>query len=169
MPKYEDRAKERIAQQLAQYGSVLRVAGGRGINESDTAAIVKDMLGDVLGYDKYLDVTSEYQIRGKFADFVVKRDDKPLFAVECKAVKAFLFERFYNSPGILEYTKRGQEVVRFLFHELLKKPSLIPEKFSVTGEEVVIQVKDHIASMTDDYAMDLYDKLHWKAFSRLEI
>jgi dGTPase len=91
------------------------------------------------------------------------------FAVECKAIKAFLYQRFYTSPGILEYNKRGQEVIRFLFHELLKKPSLIPEKFSVTGEEVVIQVKDHIASMTDDYAMDLYDKLHWKAFSRLEI
>jgi dGTPase len=91
------------------------------------------------------------------------------FAVECRALKAFLFERFYNSPGIVEYNKRGQEAIRFLFYELQKKPSLIPEKFSASGEGILIQVKDHIASMTDDYAMDLYDKLHWKAFSRLEI
>jgi len=90
-------------------------------------------------------------------------------ATECKELKSFLYERFYHSPGIMEYNNRGQEVIRFLFGELLRKSSLIPEKFSATGEEIVIQVKDHIASMTDDYAMDLYDKLHWKAFSRLEI
>jgi len=91
------------------------------------------------------------------------------FAAEVKVLKAFLYERFYHSPGIMEYNNRGQEVIRFLFQELLKKPSLIPEKFSATGEEIVIQVKDHIASMTDEYAMELYDKLHWKAFSRSEI
>lgn len=91
------------------------------------------------------------------------------FAAEVRLLKGFLYDRFYNSPGILEYNNRGQQVIRFLFEELIKKPSLIPEKFSASGEAVVIQVKDHIASMTDDYAMDLYDKLHWKAFSRSEI
>jgi predicted type IV restriction endonuclease len=93
MPKYADRAKQRITSELARYSKILAGAADRGINEADTVAIVKDMLGDVLGYDKYLEVTSEYQIRGKFADLVVKRDDKPLFAVECKAISHALRER----------------------------------------------------------------------------
>ncbi|MBM3476060.1 MAG: type I restriction enzyme HsdR N-terminal domain-containing protein [Armatimonadetes bacterium] len=93
MPKYTDRAKQRIAQELTRYSKILAGAADRGINEADTSAIVKDMLGDVLGYDKYLEVTSEYQIRGRFADFVVKRDDKALLAVECKAISHELRER----------------------------------------------------------------------------
>jgi predicted type IV restriction endonuclease len=102
MAKYEEQAKRRIAQALTRYSNVLRVASERGINEADTAAIVKDMLADVLGYDKYLEVTSEYQVRGRYADFVVKRDEKPIFAVEVKAISRTLRE--HDLFQVLGYT-----------------------------------------------------------------
>jgi predicted type IV restriction endonuclease len=48
--------------------------------------LVTDVLCDLLGYDKYEDLTAEYQVKGEFADYGV-RVDKQLFAfVEVKRV-----------------------------------------------------------------------------------
>ncbi len=137
----------------------------RAMISSLITLMVKDLLAntDRLIHDRKIETLDQVY---KTKDPLVAFSDP--FAIEVRLLKGFLYERFYHSPGILEYNNRGQEVIRFLFEELMKKPSLIPEKLSSTSEDIVIQVKDHIASMTDEYAMDLYDKLHWKAFSRSE-
>ncbi len=44
------------------------------------------MLGEMLGYDKFFDVTTEYKIKGQFADYGVKIDDKLKFLIEVKAI-----------------------------------------------------------------------------------
>lgn len=48
---------------LRKYQRVLESARKRDVNESDTSVIVKDMLSDLLGYDKYEEVTTELAIR----------------------------------------------------------------------------------------------------------
>lgn len=128
--------------------------------------MAKDLLGNTDRLIRERKITTLDQVYKTQDSLVAFSDD---VAGEVRLLKRFLYDRFYTSPGVMQYNNRGQEVIRFLFEELLKKPSLIPENFSARGEEALIQVKDHIASMTDEYAMDLYDKLHWKAFSRVEI
>ena len=58
----------------------------RDISEADTVTLVKDILSDILGYDKYAELNSEHSIRNTFCDLAVKIDTKLAFLVEVKAV-----------------------------------------------------------------------------------
>jgi len=77
---------ERYARTVPKFQKVLRIAKDRDVNESDTVAILNDIFGEVLGYDKYLEVTSELAIRGTYCDLAVRIDDKVQFLIEAKAV-----------------------------------------------------------------------------------
>ena len=48
----------------------------RDVSEADTVTLVKDMLAEIFGYDKYNELTGEQQIRGTFCDLAVKIDGK---------------------------------------------------------------------------------------------
>lgn len=47
--------------------------------------IVKDLLSEVFGFDKYAELTSEL-IRGTYCDLAVKLDGKPRVLIEVKAM-----------------------------------------------------------------------------------
>lgn len=64
----------------------------RDVSEADTVTLVKDMLADVFGYDKYNELTSEQQIRGTFCDLAVKIDGKIRVLIEVKAAALSLNE-----------------------------------------------------------------------------
>ena len=86
MPSIRKRVVERLARAVAKFQKVLEIAKDRDVNESDTVAILVDMLAEVFGYDKYLEVTSEFAIRSTYCDLAVKVDDKVQFLVEAKAI-----------------------------------------------------------------------------------
>jgi hypothetical protein len=92
MTKYVDRAKQRIEQVIRKFGPILQRAEQAGANEADTSAIVADILSEMLGYDRYTEVTRQFMVRGKFADFAVKPEGQLLFFVEVKAVRHRLRE-----------------------------------------------------------------------------
>jgi predicted type IV restriction endonuclease len=71
---------------------VLGIAKARDLNESDTVAIITDILAEVFGYDKYLEVTSELAIRGTYCDLAIKIGDKFQYLIECKAIGTDLKE-----------------------------------------------------------------------------
>lgn len=77
---------DRFNKTIPKYQKVLKIAKDRDINESDTVSIIKDILSEVFGYDKYLEVTGEFAIRGTYCDLAIKIDDKVQFLVEVKAV-----------------------------------------------------------------------------------
>src|SRR4051812_20828822 len=80
------RVSDRITTQLKRYQSILSDAKSRDISESDTVNIVRDMLGDVFGYNKFIEVTSEFAIRGTFVDQAVKVGEEVRFLIEGKAI-----------------------------------------------------------------------------------
>lgn len=71
---------------IKRFSKIVEVAKERSLNESDTSNIINDILGEVLGYDKFFDVTTEYKIKGQFADYGVKIDNKLAFLIEVKAI-----------------------------------------------------------------------------------
>lgn len=91
--KVPDKIKERIKKGLSKYSKILETAIQRDLNESDTSNIVNDMLGDVFGYDKFFDVTSEYRIRGQYADYGIKLNDVVKMLIEVKAIGVKLNEQ----------------------------------------------------------------------------
>ncbi|HVV62535.1 MAG TPA: type I restriction enzyme HsdR N-terminal domain-containing protein [Pseudolabrys sp.] len=76
----------RITSGLKAFQSVLTTAKQRDISESDTVVIIGDMLSDMLGYDKYQNITTEYAIRGTYVDLAVRVDNRIRFLVEAKAI-----------------------------------------------------------------------------------
>lgn len=64
----------------------------KDVSEADTVTLVKDMLTDIFGYDKYNELTSEQQIRGTFCDLAVKIDGKIRILIEVKAAALGLNE-----------------------------------------------------------------------------
>lgn len=83
IPKKE---AEAIQLGLAKYQKVLANAKARDLNESDTVTIIADMLNDIFGYDKYLDITSEFAIRGTFCDLAIKINGNIEYLIECKSI-----------------------------------------------------------------------------------
>lgn len=80
------RVSDRLVRVIPKFQQVLKLAKDRDVNEADTVSIIKDILSDAFGYDKYLDVTSEFAIRGTFCDLAIKIDNKVEFLIEVKAI-----------------------------------------------------------------------------------
>jgi hypothetical protein len=85
MIKIAKKTQERIQSGLKQYQSIVTGIKNRDVSEADTVTVIKDMLADIFGFDKYLELTSEQQIRGTFCDLAVKIDSKIRLLIEVKA------------------------------------------------------------------------------------
>jgi len=96
MASIPKKVQKRFSQNIRKYIKILEVAKSRDINESDTVNIVNDILADVFGYDKYLDITSEYAIRGTYCDLAIKDGDDVRYLIECKAIGSNLNETHLN-------------------------------------------------------------------------
>lgn len=57
------KVEERFSTFVTKFKRVLKKALDKDVNESESVSIVTDILAEVFGYDKYEDVTSEYQIK----------------------------------------------------------------------------------------------------------
>ena len=63
MIKISAKTKERLVKGIKKFQPILTKAKQNDINESDTVTIITDMLCDILGYDKYENITSEFAIK----------------------------------------------------------------------------------------------------------
>ena len=77
---------ERFASKLKVFQDILQQQHARDVSEADTVTVVKDVLSEMFGYDKYAELTSEHSIRGTFCDLAVKIEGKLAFLIEVKAV-----------------------------------------------------------------------------------
>ena len=80
------RVISRIAEGIKKYQPILVEARRRDISESDTVVVIGDMLTDLLGYRKYVEITTEFAIRGTYVDLAVKVGEDVRFLVEAKAI-----------------------------------------------------------------------------------
>jgi predicted type IV restriction endonuclease len=83
-PKWETDARERVKVAIRKYSKPLADLVARDANEGDTRLWVTDFLCDALGYDKYADLTTEYQVKGEFADYGVRIDKQLVAFIEVK-------------------------------------------------------------------------------------
>lgn len=83
---------DRFRNKLKKYKPILESAKSRDVNESDTSLIVAGILTEMLGYDRFVDVTTEYSIRSTYCDLAVKVGTKLVFLIEVKAIGVELKE-----------------------------------------------------------------------------
>lgn len=77
---------ERLVAGIKRFQPILAAAKDRDLGETDTVTIVKDMLAEVFGYDKYSELTSEFAIRSTYCDLAIKLDGKLSTLIEVKAI-----------------------------------------------------------------------------------
>lgn len=92
-PKWEAEAHDRVKAAIRRYTKPLSDLIARDANEGDTRLLVTDFLCDALGYDKYEDLTTEYQVKGEFADYGVRIDKQLVAFIEVKRCTQRLSER----------------------------------------------------------------------------
>jgi len=90
MAKIPSKVESRIKEALKRYKPIIEQAKARDIGEADTSTLVKDLLSDLFGYDKYAEITAEHQIKGTFCDLALRIDGKLALLVEVKAIGAEL-------------------------------------------------------------------------------
>lgn len=85
-PKWEAEARDRVRAGIRRFTKPLSDLVERDANEGDTRLLVTDFLCEVLGFDKYADLTTEYQVRGEFADYGIRVDKDLVAFIEVKRV-----------------------------------------------------------------------------------
>lgn len=83
--KIPKKVQDRLVASLRKFQPIVRKLAERDISEADTVTVIKDMLTDIFGYDKYLELTSEQQIRGTFCDLAIKVEGKVQYLAEVKS------------------------------------------------------------------------------------
>lgn len=86
MPVLPKRVADRLAAGVKKFQPVLALARSKDVNESDTVVLLNDLLGEVFGYEKYFEITSEFAIRGTYCDLAIKLDGKIVVLLEAKAI-----------------------------------------------------------------------------------
>lgn len=93
MINVSNKVLERIREGLKRFQPIVESAKIRDVNESDTVVLLTGILSEVLGFDKYTEVTTELSIRGTYCDLALKVDNKIILLLEAKAVGIELKEQ----------------------------------------------------------------------------
>jgi predicted type IV restriction endonuclease len=86
MANIPQKVSERLIAGIKKFKPVLTTAHENKDNESNTVIIITDMLSEIFGYAKYLEITSEIAIRGTFCDLATQIDKKIQSLIEAKAI-----------------------------------------------------------------------------------
>lgn len=88
------KVETRIKEALKRFQPVIAQAKARDIGEADTSTLVKDILADLFGYDKYSEITAEYQIKSTYCDLAIKLEGKLALLIEVKSINSELKESY---------------------------------------------------------------------------
>lgn len=128
MPSVPKKVEERLRAALKQFTPVLQAQRDRDVSEADTVTLVKDLLAEMLGFDKYAELTSEHAIRGTYCDLAVKLDGKLRLLIEVKAIGLQLSERHvkqavdYAANQGVEWVALTNAIQWKLFRVVFAKP-----------------------------------------------
>jgi hypothetical protein len=170
-PKWETEARERVKAHVRRFVKPLTEAADRDANEGDTRLLVTDFLCDGLGYDKYADLTTEYQVKGEFADYGIRIDKELVAFIETKRVNTKLgpkhlrqVQMYAVNEGV-EWLLLTNGINWQLYHLTFSQPVVIDPVLdvSLTGEETVTQKANKLFYLTrESLKRRQVDEL-WKA------
>ena len=86
VPKWEQTAKLRVTAGLKKLAKPTVMLKEKDAAEADTRHLVTDILVDVLGYDKYENLTAEFAVKGDWADYGIRIDKQLVAFIEVKRI-----------------------------------------------------------------------------------
>jgi dGTPase len=142
------RAYPAVAARLAVYDALRRMLN----------AFVSDLLAELRRRVAALGATTLEEIRRA-------PERLAAFSAETEAARAeakrFLYDNFYNSPGMEEVHEHGDRVVTELFAALMQEPERMPEdhQAQIESQGLARTVTDYIAGMTDAFIQQMWSQL----------
>lgn len=92
MHKLPKKFVERVGASVRRYQKIAATQQKADVAEADTVTLVKDILADIFGYEKYEELTSEHQIKSTYCDLAIKIGGKLRLLVEVKSAGTGLAE-----------------------------------------------------------------------------
>ncbi|MBN7772406.1 deoxyguanosinetriphosphate triphosphohydrolase [Clostridium aminobutyricum] len=102
-------------------------------------------------------------------DMIVNSDGQQLIKMSDRCrdhmdkLRTFMFENVYHNTKVkkIEDLHKVETVIKYLYDYFLEHPYSLPEEWQKMIEEYGIDevVKDHVAGMTDRYALNLYNEV----------
>jgi dGTPase len=75
-------------------------------------------------------------------------------------LRDWMFERVYLRPEALEHSARAVRVIRDLVEHFVAHPQDLPAEARLAGADVIQAAVDHVAGMSDKYAIRCHDALY---------
>ena len=148
-PKYLERAQKRISRFLKEFRPTLEKAEKIGLNESDTRLLVLDVLTKALGYKKIDEITSEFEIKHRYADFAIKLDGTVKMFIEVKAIGSRLSGKdlfqiqSYSAAHNLNWMLLTDSKIWKCYNLVPQNPPITEEAFAIdlllTPEDVLVE------------------------------
>jgi dGTPase len=156
-------------------GHVVKIADGvaymnHDLDDAIRAGIIShsDIPGDVL---RYLGTRHSERINTLVTDIIEQSDvAAPDGTIRMSTstrdvadvLRNFLYERVYDPINAKPETHHAQDIVRTHYHYFMTHPDEMPALYVTSHPEDSVErrVADFVASMTDRFALELYQKLH---------
>ncbi len=87
----------------------------------------------------------------------VRMDDETLAVMH--SLRDFMFEHVYMGPVQRQHQQDAIELIRRLVDHHLQHPDELPESFRAIDADLVTQVADYVAGMTDRFAVATHERL----------
>lgn len=155
-------AESSIKEGVKKFSKIIEMAVKRSLNESDTSNIINDLLGEVLWYDKFFDVTTEYKIKWQYADYGVKIDDKLTFIIEVKAVWVNLNDNHIFQAASYAST----EWVEWVVLTNLKEWNVYHLSFGSRIDQELVLTLDFIDEIKNAKFMEKMSCIHKEGFKK---
>lgn len=127
------------------------------------SSLIKIMIGDLLAET----VARLEKLNPQHAEDIRKAPfEIAVFSEEMEqknlALRRFLYQKFYTKEAIITQSERGQQTIKAIFARLIDHPEALPKSFRemiAAGERKEIVIKDFIAGMTDNFALEFVKSL----------
>lgn len=122
------KVKSRLVDGIKRFKPIVLNAHNKDVNESDTAAIIMDILSEAFGYDKYSEITTEFAIKKTYCDLALKINGQPRILLEAKAAGLQLKEQHikqavdYGSNSGIEWVILTNSVHWMVYRIIFGKP-----------------------------------------------
>ncbi|HOF88022.1 MAG TPA: type I restriction enzyme HsdR N-terminal domain-containing protein [Armatimonadota bacterium] len=171
MPAWEEAARDRLKAAVKKYQKPLADLVERDVNEADIRLFITDFLCDALGYDKYSDLSTEYRVKGEYADYGVRIDKQLVAFIEVKRPSTVLgtkhlrqVEMYAVNEGV-EWIILTNGAVWQIYHVTGGLPVVIDLAFAVNllGEESVAKKAESLYYLTKESLKRRQIDELWKA------
>lgn len=151
-------------------GCIVRIADriayvNHDIDDALRAGIInrEDLPGDEISI---LGETCSNRIDSLVHDLVDSSLDKgeitmtPALQGAMNSLRSFMFKKVYLGFVARKYTEPVCKLVESLFDFYSRQPELLPKSLRNNGDNLALSVADHIAGMTDRYAIRVFKKVY---------